>query len=389
MWTWHVHQDFSQNLTLRGDWERLHRESPFPTVFGLFPFHHAAFENRRQNWSLKTVVGRDVTGTVRMIAPFASPHSQPSHWRFAIPDACDYDTLLYREGDAEAVTELGKWLSSNSDWDRIDLQAVAGGREELRQLSPHFVQRSQNRLKNALHVLLGGYPLIYEIQDSNHPYLTAQAMTAHNEALDQKQYQRHLRWFCKQRPLRLETLDSSETILAALPEFARLHRGQWGQEGEDALLPGSQPLDFLERLTRASYDAYPVRLHALKWGDELVAAHFGFEWQQRLYWYLPTYDVALSQRAPGRLLLAHLLQSVARKKNTEFDFLRGNEPYKLKLTVTTRTTSRLHTFRTRVSTVQAASERIRHVRIGYAGSLFSRLGSLFSQRHHAGGKSSS
>jgi hypothetical protein len=389
LWTWHLHQHFDQNQSIRQDWERLHRESEFPTVFGLFSFHQAAFENRRQNWTLKTLVGRDDSGLVRIIAPFAAANAQPLRWRFAIPDACDYDCLLFQKGDRQAALELGKWLQSNSNWDRLELQSLAGGREELGALAPHFVKRAHNRLKNGLGVLFGEYPVSYEIPDCNHPYLTAQALSAQADALGQKQYERNLRWFRKQRPLHLETLATPEAILAGLPRFAQLHCGQWGDSAKGALVPGGQGLDLLERLTRAENAEYPVRLSVLKWGEEWIAAHFGFEWQRRFYWFLPAYDVALSQRAPGRLLLAHLLQSVARQGNTEFDFLRGNESYKLNLTTTNRPTSRLHTFRTRASALRSALERIHHVRIINPGGLLTRLGSLFAQRHHAGGKSPS
>lgn len=321
-----------------------------------------------------------------MIAPFATANTQPSHWRFAIPEACDYDCLLFQKGDRDAVVELGKWLQTHPDWEHIELQALAGGRAELGGLASRLVQRSPSRMKNGMGVLLGPYPVSYEIPDKNHPYISAQALSAQADALGHKQYERNLRWFRKQRPLSLEAFATPQTIQAGLSRFAQLHCGQWGESAEGALVPGGRGLDFLQRLTRAPNDEYPVRLHVLKWGEEWVAAHFGFQWQQRFYWYLPAYDVAFSQRAPGRLLLAHLLQSVAQQGNTEFDFLRGNEPYKLNLTTTNRPTSRLHTFRTRTSAVRSALERIHHVRIIHAGGLLTRLGSLFAQRHHAGGK---
>jgi len=231
--------------------------------------------------------------------------------------------------------------------------------------------------------------LSYEITDTHHPYLATQALSAQVDALGQKQYERNLRWFRRQRPLSLETFATEQAILAGLPRFAQLHCGQWGESTEGALVPGGWGLDFLQRLTRAQNDDYPVRLNILKWGEDWIAAHFGFEWQQRFYWFLPAYDVSLSQRAPGRLLLAHLLQSVARQGNTEFDFLRGNEPYKLNLTTTNRPTSRLHIMRTRASAIRLAVERIHHIRIIHPGGLLSRLGSLFPQRHHARGKSPS
>ena len=97
-----------------------------------------------------------------MIAPFAAANSHPSHWRFAIPDACDYDCLLFQKGDRQAVSELGKWLQSNPNWEHIELQSLAGGREEISALTPHLVQRTRNRLSNGLGVLLGNYPMSYD-----------------------------------------------------------------------------------------------------------------------------------------------------------------------------------------------------------------------------------
>jgi hypothetical protein len=86
-------------------------------------------------------------------------------------------TVCFLEkGDQDAVAQLGRWLKSNPDWEHIELQSLAGGRQELTGLASHLVRRSANRWKNALGVLLGQFPLSYEITDTHHPYLATQAL---------------------------------------------------------------------------------------------------------------------------------------------------------------------------------------------------------------------
>jgi hypothetical protein len=71
-----------------------------------------------------------------------------------------------------------------------------------------------------------------------------------------------------------------------------------------------------------------VVVSSLSAGDALLAAHLGGLSDERLYWWVPTYDVEWARYSPGRLLLEDLLQASHARRHAEFDFLIGDEAYK-------------------------------------------------------------
>jgi len=62
--------------------------------------------------------------------------------------------------------------------------------------------------------------------------------------------------------------------------------------------------------------------------DAPAAIHAGALYEGRFYYWLPAYDPAFRQRAPGTVLLEELLKWSHAQGHRVFDFLLGDEPYK-------------------------------------------------------------
>lgn len=60
--------------------------------------------------------------------------------------------------------------------------------------------------------------------------------------------------------------------------------------------------------------------------DQLAAVHFGFKDEQKIYYYIPVYDDKYANKGVGIILLNEMINNYSKKM--EFDFLKGNEPYK-------------------------------------------------------------
>ena len=67
----------------------------------------------------------------------------------------------------------------------------------------------------------------------------------------------------------------------------------------------------------------------LELGDQPVAFQFGFRCGDKLWDYAKAYDRSFSRFAPGTLLLLALLDYGFGRGFREYDFLRGEEPYKM------------------------------------------------------------
>lgn len=60
-----------------------------------------------------------------------------------------------------------------------------------------------------------------------------------------------------------------------------------------------------------------------------IAYHFGFRYNYKFYYYMPTFDPEFAAYSPSKTLIMKMLEHSASDGLEEFDFLRGCEPYKL------------------------------------------------------------
>ncbi len=87
----------------------------------------------------------------------------------------------------------------------------------------------------------------------------------------------------------------------------------------------------LETIVQTALGAGTLHLCWLECAEEIIATHLGFEDQDVLYWYLPTYAARWARFAPGRLMLLKLISWAIDQGLSGFDFMRGEEPYKTRL----------------------------------------------------------
>jgi CelD/BcsL family acetyltransferase involved in cellulose biosynthesis len=71
-----------------------------------------------------------------------------------------------------------------------------------------------------------------------------------------------------------------------------------------------------------------LRVHALRVGEEIVAAFLGFFDKKRLYCYLTGFDPRDPSLSAGTLILAHAIEEATAEGAVAIDFLRGDEGYK-------------------------------------------------------------
>jgi len=69
----------------------------------------------------------------------------------------------------------------------------------------------------------------------------------------------------------------------------------------------------------------------------IIAAHLGFVDAERFYYYVPAFDPAFQSDSPGQLLICELVRRAAEERVQLFDMLRGDYPYKWRLTDTSVT----------------------------------------------------
>jgi CelD/BcsL family acetyltransferase involved in cellulose biosynthesis len=129
------------------------------------------------------------------------------------------------------------------------------------------------------------------------------------------------------------------------PEFLdalfRYHEARWRTLGTEGLLNDESVKSFHEEVATGFLCRGMLRLYGLRLDGALRAALYCFARGGRVYYYLGGFDPDLASYSPGSLLIQHAWKDAKSRGDSEFDFLRGDEPYKRSWGAQNRWTYRL------------------------------------------------
>jgi len=125
---------------------------------------------------------------------------------------------------------------------------------------------------------------------------------------------------------KLRVFDKGEVGPATgmLTGFLRTHKARWPQ--------AYRAEGFFERLIVNVLPQGLLHLSTLECDGRPISWHIGFVHKLRFYWYVPSYDSEMSRYSPGQIHLAKLINEALSQGVEAFDFLRGEERYKLEWT---------------------------------------------------------
>ncbi len=139
---------------------------------------------------------------------------------------------------------------------------------------------------------------------------------------------RRHKWFLSQPGFAIERWEDSFSIAKSVSEFFELHRLRWEKEGGSQGIHGPHVQSFHRDATFFMAQDGHVRMYILRLGNQPLSAVYVILWKNRVYFYQSGYDPQWTRRSAGLVLLGQTLADAFGEKRIEFDFLRGQEPYK-------------------------------------------------------------
>lgn len=110
--------------------------------------------------------------------------------------------------------------------------------------------------------------------------------------------------------------------------FFRLHQRRWNGRGLPGAFAGNRSRRFHVEAAEALNARGWLRLHVLRLNGEDQAALYCFGYRGKGYYYLGGFEPSLGRYSLGTVLTAHAIERAIGEGAREFDFLRGDEPYK-------------------------------------------------------------
>jgi CelD/BcsL family acetyltransferase involved in cellulose biosynthesis/glycosyltransferase involved in cell wall biosynthesis len=132
-----------------------------------------------------------------------------------------------------------------------------------------------------------------------------------------------------ERSAHVEVTRADQTNLDELLDalFA-LHAARWREKEQPGVLASPAVRRFHREAARGLLAAGILRLCALRFDGRIAAVFYGFAAHGRTHYYLSGFDPAFERLSPGTMIVGVAIEDAVREGCTEFDFLRGREPYK-------------------------------------------------------------
>ena len=130
--------------------------------------------------------------------------------------------------------------------------------------------------------------------------------------------------------------DNIGTVKEAMNILFKLHQKREIAKGDYGVFSNELKQNFHIEVANAFAENGWLALYFLTFNDKPVSTVYAYEYHGKLYAYLSGFDTEYSHYRPGYLIIKSLIQYAIRKKLKEFDFLRGEEQYKMRWRTTIR-----------------------------------------------------
>lgn len=327
--------------SLRGEWNSLLERSGSRSVFLRWEWLHGWWRHLGSGSTLLLLLARDAEGTLVGIAPLCVRSAGRGPWSRTVSFlgttfiSSEYLDLVAAPGrEAEVAEAIWRALLARSaEWDCIALTDLRDSSVALTHWSRlgddsrFLVERAT--CQECPYIELP--PTVDEFWKRLTPTMRATV----------RRRTRKL----EETGVRYRIVEEPAEMAATLDLLYELHAKRWATRDQAGKFRDEAVRGFHRELTATMGGGARQRLGTLTHGDRVIGALYWLEYGGIVSFYQMGYQPAppdpqlnWSYYSPGTVLLGHCMVDAVEGGFTEFDFLRGYEPYKRRWTATWRPT---------------------------------------------------
>ncbi len=227
-------------------------------------------------------------------------------------DASDYCDFIIAHRDA--LPPLLQWLIENADlWDLLNLSNIAETSPLVHLLPQFFDGRGY----------FTDVQVLYEC-----PTRIFGDLVEDRKLANKKSLKRHYNYFRRNGDLEFQRCTSVEDVASFLDMFFEQHIQRWRLSGFSSLFLDERNRIFYRELVRTLMPTGWLLFSVVSFNRKPIAFHFGFEYNGRIFWIIPTFNTDYADHSPGEVLLKYTLEDALECNVAELDFTVGEESYK-------------------------------------------------------------
>ena len=345
---------------IKSDWERLSRAADNPNVFTSYDWFNAwytHFEKETTSGLRRNVLVLRRDGLVSGIVPLVGSVSHKfglslCRLHFASHDhEWDYNDLVLGDDVSGQTIALAQYLRQEARaWDFIDLR-------DLRDTGNTIAE-----IENALQDTGLSYRVFPE--EERCPYMSVESSWEETMQNRSRSTRRAFRRFADKtrEGFRTRIVEDPSREPELLQRMIDLE-AQKHVDGKPSIPFLGRHSDVFQSLFQTLGPKGWISLVVLECGDTLIASQLLYRCGRKLWGYLTAYDHAYADLSPGMILVPTAMDYAFANGFDEFDFMSGEEPYKLRWSTGFHHVYRLVIWNQRWTSRIRAHRRLRNVPI--------------------------
>lgn len=331
-------QEF-QNL--KKDWGHLLSASRTDNIFLTWEWLYTWWETYSKGKELYILLCHDNNGDLIGIAPFYITSEKIMGMSIRIlkligsEEVCsEYLDVIAKKDKTDEVTKaLALYLKNHIKWDILHLRDV------LEHCIMNDVLREMKEESNMIFTdtIKTTNPFI-SLPESEDIFIARFSGTKRHAIKDivrrEKKLTRERGNICY-----IET--DNKNIDQSLRAFIDLHQKLWENRGLPGVFKRKNFLSFHFEVAKRFAENNWLRIYLLSIEDRPVASLYGFQYDNKFYYYQSGFDPDWKGYGVGKILLNYTIMGAIQNKLREYDFLRGDTDYKFNFTDTFRHTKEI------------------------------------------------
>lgn len=323
----HEINTFEQFNELREAWNKVLGRSKDNSPFLTWEHIAVSINNLREEQRLKILYITD-EDKILAIAPLRqSRNNRGNHFCYNVLEpldygaATDYTGLILTEKPIECLQLFLEYLYSKNNWDFFYINDIPEESAVVETLAEH---------KNS-------FPKFRIEKGAACPYIKLPDSIKEFQSYLSSSYRRNVARRIRKLKREHGRVDMKEyfevsSLEQSMNLFFELHQKRWISKGEKGAFNSQEMRDlFLDRARFFAEKGW-LGLYFLTVRDKPIAAKYCLKYNKKLYGCLSGFDPAFSPYSVGKTLLVEVIKSAIDQGFQEYDFMKGDESYKFRLT---------------------------------------------------------